>query len=101
MLRENRILVFLLLFLPQAAPPFDEHGDTRYAFYPKIRSVFVLVAVTCLLIVGSAQVGAGQASSATLTGTVEDQTGAVLPNVAITVTNTERNTSDFTRTNEI
>src|SRR5213593_3686472 len=42
----------------------------------------------------------GQTSTATLTGTVRDSSGAVLPGVAITVTSTERNTSYSTISNE-
>src|SRR5206468_5074590 len=39
-------------------------------------------------------------STATLTGIAQDSTGAVLPNVTDSATNTERNTTQFTRTNE-
>src|SRR6266536_2306968 len=42
----------------------------------------------------------GQTSTATLTGTARDSSGAVLPGVAITVTSTERNTSYSTISNE-
>src|SRR6266542_2893085 len=41
-----------------------------------------------------------QTSSATLTGTVRDSSGAVLPGVTITATNTLRNTSHSTISNE-
>ena len=42
-----------------------------------------------------------QVSTATLTGTVRDSTGAVLPGVTITVTNADRNTAQTTITNEV
>ena len=64
------------------------------------RSLFALLSVACLLITGNAQAGLGQTSTATLTGIVHDSTGAVLPNVTVSVTNTDRNISQFTRTNE-
>jgi len=41
-----------------------------------------------------------QVSTATLTGIVRDSTGAVVPGVTITVTNTDRNTAQTTITNE-
>ena len=42
-----------------------------------------------------------QVSTATLTGIIYDQTGGVLPNVTVTITDTERNTSQTTKTNEV
>ena|SRR3989442_11302330 len=48
----------------------------------------------------NADAGLGQISTATLTGIVQDSTGAVLPNVTVSVRNTDRNTTQFTRTNE-
>ncbi len=41
-----------------------------------------------------------QTSTATLTGIIEDSTGALLPNVTVLATNTDRNTSQSTKTNE-
>lgn len=41
-----------------------------------------------------------QVSTATLTGTVRDSSGAILPGVTITVTNTDRNTAQTIVTNE-
>ena len=41
-----------------------------------------------------------QTSTATLTGTVRDSSGAVLPGVTVTATNTLRNTSQSTISNE-
>jgi len=64
------------------------------------RSLFALF-VSCLLPTGNAQLSFSQAPTATLTGTIEDPTGAVLPNVTVTVTNTDRNTTQSARTNEL
>jgi len=60
-----------------------------------------LLCVACLLIVGNAGEGFSQVSTGTLTGIVQDPTGAVLPNVTITVRNTDRNVRNLTRTNEV
>src|SRR5438552_9216642 len=62
---------------------------------------FLALSVACLLAGGTAEVSFAQASAATLTGIIQDQTGAVLPNVTVKVTNTDRNTSQVTRTNEV
>ena len=69
-------------------------------FEHSLRFPFALLCVACLLIAGNAREGFGQTSTATLTGFVQDPTGAVLPNVTISVRNTERNTNHFTRSNE-
>src|SRR5438552_4010496 len=63
------------------------------------RFLFALLSVACLLITG-VRAGFCQTSTATLTGIVQDSTGAVLPNVTVSVTNTDRNLIQFTRTNE-
>ena len=65
------------------------------------RSLFTLLAVACLLVPVHAHCSFGQTSTATLTGTVQDSTGAILPDVTVSVTSTERNTSLSTRTNEV
>jgi hypothetical protein len=71
------------------------------SFLHSLRSLFVLLlCAVCLSLGGNAQVGFGQTSTATLTGIVQDPTGAVLPNVTISVTNTDRNINHFTKTNE-
>ncbi|MDE3199773.1 MAG: carboxypeptidase regulatory-like domain-containing protein, partial [Acidobacteriota bacterium] len=58
-----------------------------------IRSAFVLV-----LLVVAASVGYGQAgASGTVTGTVTDSTGAIVPGAKVTITNTETNVK-FTAT---
>src|SRR6266571_3575173 len=74
-----------------------QHKDHRYVSRV---SVYALLSVACLLITGNAQAGLGQTSTATLTGIVHDSTRAVLPNVTVSVTNTDRKISQFTRTNE-
>ena len=65
-----------------------------------LRSFFRLVSVVCFLLVASGNTGLGQTSTATLIGIVQDSTGAVLPNVTVSVTNRERNATQLTRTNE-
>src|SRR2546425_1259078 len=64
------------------------------------RSLLALVSVIWFLVAANADAGFGQISTATLTGIVQDSTGAVLPNVTVSVRNTDRNTTQFTRTNE-
>src|SRR5437879_11552613 len=75
-------------------------GTIFMHFEHSIRFPFALLCVVCLLIAGNARDGIGQTSTATLTGIVQDPTGAVLPNVTISVRNTDRNTNQFTSTNE-
>src|SRR5438093_5887383 len=70
------------------------------SFANSLRSLFALLCATCLAIGGNAKAGFGQTSTATLTGIVQDPTGAVLPNVTISVRNTDRNTNHFTGSNE-
>src|SRR5438105_2701042 len=65
-----------------------------------LRSFFRLVSGVCFLLVASGNTGWGQTSTATLIGIVQDSTGAVLPNVTVSVTNRERNATQITRTNE-
>ena len=65
-----------------------------------IRSRFALIGIFCLLLSASAEIGFSQTSTATLTGIIQDSTGAIVPNVAVTATNTDRNTIQTTRTNE-
>src|SRR5437016_175889 len=65
-----------------------------------LRSFFRLASVVCFLLVASGNTGLGQTSTATLIGIVQDSTGAVLPNVTVSVTNRERNATQLTRTNE-
>src|SRR5262245_25287624 len=59
-----------------------------------------IVSMVFLLSLFSA-VALSQVSTATLTGIVRDTTGAVIPGVTITVTNTDRNTSLTTITNDV
>ena len=47
--------------------------------------LFVLFSAACLLLISRRESGIAQTSTATLTGTIEDQNGAILPNVAVTV----------------
>jgi len=59
-----------------------------------------LLFLACWLAAADASPGMAQASTATITGIVYDSTGAILPNATVSVTNTDRNTSHFTNTNE-
>jgi hypothetical protein len=65
-----------------------------------LRSLFALLCAVCFLTAANVAIAWGQTSAATLTGIVQDSTGAVLPNVTVSATNTDRNTTQFTRTNE-
>src|SRR5439155_17495605 len=65
-----------------------------------VRSLLALLSVVWFLVAANADAGWGQISTATLTGIVQDSTGAVLPNVTVTVRNTDRNTTQSTTTNE-
>src|SRR5215510_7053040 len=64
-----------------------------------LRFSFTLLSAVCFLI-GASVNGRAQTSASTITGMVWDSTGAVLPNVTVCVTNTDRNTTLYTRTNE-
>src|SRR6266480_4538458 len=68
-------------------------------YSPRVRSVGMMIAF--LFIGDTVPFVFAQASTATLNGLVQDQTGAVLPNVTITATSTKQNTSQSTRTNEV
>ena len=65
-----------------------------------LRSLVALLCAVCFLTAANVDTAWGQTSTATLTGIVQDSTGAVLPNVTVSATNTDRNTTQFTRTNE-
>src|SRR5437867_2435056 len=71
------------------------------SFRNSLPTLLVPTAITCLLTASNPEPVLGQAATATLTGTIEDQSGALLPNVTVTVTNTDWNTSQITKTNEI
>lgn len=62
-----------------------------------LRSLIVVLAIGLHLGVDAGQ---AQTSTATLTGTVQDQTGALLPNVMVTVVDVDRNVAQATRSNE-
>src|SRR2546427_8886743 len=63
-----------------------------------LRYLFALSFTFCLLLGSNA--GLGQTPTATLTGIVQDATGAVLPDVTVSVRNIAQNTTQSTRTNE-
>ena len=63
-----------------------------------LRSLLVvLVAAGLQLFIETSE---AQTPAATLTGTIQDQTGALLPNVTITVVDVDRNVAQVTRSNE-
>ena len=70
------------------------------SFKNSLRPLARLSLLGCLLIIVSLQTDA-QTPAASLTGVITDQTGAVLPNVTVTITNNDRNNSQSTKTNEV
>jgi hypothetical protein len=64
-------------------------------------SLRYLYALGSLIFLGNTGAALGQVSMATVTGIVKDQSGAVLPNVTMTITDVDRNTSQTTRTNDV
>src|SRR5687768_10875362 len=52
------------------------------------------------LMIGTAAPAAGQAVYGSISGTITDNTGAVLPGVTVTITSLERKTTDDVATNE-
>jgi trimeric autotransporter adhesin len=64
-----------------------------------VRQWFVLVA-TLTLVLLSGKALFGQTSTAVLTGTIRDSSGAILPGVTVTSTSTARNTSQSTVSND-
>jgi hypothetical protein len=80
-------------------------GATRkvltMSFLDSVRCLFVPFSAVCLVVVSGVGTGFGQTSTATLTGIIEDQNGAVLPNVAVTAIDMDRNAERVTRTNDV
>src|SRR5262249_24513359 len=68
--------------------PHVQKGDVMSSF--RMRLVFHEILFLSLLCIPLAY---SQTSTASLTGTIHDATGAVLPGVSVTVTDIERNTS--------
>src|SRR5262249_60844713 len=67
-------------------------------FTNSVRSFLAVLSVSCLLLVPNGSFS--QTSTGTLAGMVQDSTGALLPNVTLSIKNTDRNTIQSTRTNE-
>src|SRR5437867_3942394 len=65
--------------------------------YRNLLRCFFLSLAFCLSL--HARISFGQTATATLTGIVSDSTGALLPNVLVSVRNTAQNNIQFTRTN--
>lgn len=63
-----------------------------------LRSLLVVLVVAGLQFF--IETSEAQTPTATLTGTIQDQTGALLPNVTITVVDVDRNVAQVTRSNE-
>ena len=61
---------------------------------------FPRLVVICLLALLSASAAYSQTTFATITGTVQDATGAVVPKATVTATNTETNIKTSTTPNE-
>jgi hypothetical protein len=61
---------------------------------------FVLVLLVCALLLLLAQPAYGQVLYGSILGTVEDQSGAVVPNAAITITNNATGLARETQTDE-
>src|SRR5881296_1187045 len=66
--------------------------------YRNLLRCFFLSLAFCLSL--QARISFGQTATATLTGIVSDSTGALLPNVLVSVRNTAQNNIQSTRTNE-
>jgi hypothetical protein len=66
-------------------------------FSKNSRFVFAVAFVVCPLL--ATNTGLGQTSAAVLTGIVEDSTGAVLPNVTVSIRDADRNTTQSATTN--
>ena len=60
---------------------------------------FVLVAILALFLLPQCLVGQSQITTGVITGTVTEQTGAVVPGVTVTAVNAETNSSHATATN--
>jgi hypothetical protein len=70
------------------------------SFVNSVRFMLVTFSAVCLIVVSCVGTGFGQTSTATLTGIIEDQNGAVLRNVVVTAIETNRNARHITRTND-
>ncbi len=70
------------------------------SFKNSLRSSLGLLPLLPFFVAIIAQPATAQVATATLTGTIHDQTGAVLPAVIVTLTNIDRNTSQTTTTND-
>jgi hypothetical protein len=66
----------------------------------KMRNSTLCLLIALALLLGTALPGLAQSTSATLSGTVTDQTGAVLPEVKISVVNLAKRSSRHTTTNK-
>jgi outer membrane receptor protein involved in Fe transport len=71
-----------------------------YERYVLVRHAVVTGLACATLLLGMAEPGAAQAVYGSISGTVRDNTGAVLPGATVTVTSVDRQTSDVVVTNE-
>jgi hypothetical protein len=71
------------------------------SFKTSLRTFLALSFLASILIVANVRSGFGQTSTATVTGIIKDQTDAVLPNVTVTITNTDQNIGQSTKTDDL
>ena len=80
------------------------YSTTQFCTQPSCSpaQVFVskLLIALCALLLACPLVAMAQATGGTLLGTVTDPSGAVMPNVAVTVTNTDTNQATHLTTNQ-
>ena len=73
---------------------------TTHDFKPALRNKLPLLLLGLLLITGLARETNAQAVYGSISGTVTDAQGAVVPDAAVTITSIDRNTTDTVQTND-
>src|SRR4051794_34443783 len=74
--------------------------ENQHLFRKSSGSVIRAIAAVTVLLLFAATLAMSQATSGTLTGVITDQSGAVVPNASITITDSERGSSVNTTSNE-
>lgn len=77
----------------------DVGNRTSFPDIPSLHLTTMLFLVTCTLLFLIPASGFAQATSGTLSGTVTDPSGAVIPNATVTITDADRGTTVTTTTN--
>ncbi len=77
----------------------DVEERTSLANTPRVNLSTLIVVLTCALLLITPTRGLAQATSGTLSGTVTDPSGAVIPNASVTITDADRGSSVTTTTN--